>query len=139
MYDRISNRLKHNSNLIYSCLWWVITFSSLYAYYIFFYYLGQPNLLNEELLCKVKDMIRNSALEKLKSFKANAMVKKEGYYWKIRTIRTFICEKMITFQKRISNAIEDDDISIDLALTMDQTPLSYVTPGKYIFNPFGAK
>ena len=46
---------------------------------------------------------------------------------------------MITFQKRISNAIEDDDISIDLALTMDQTPLSYVTPGKYIFNPFGAK
>ena len=71
MYDRISNRLKHNSNLIYSCLWWVITFSSLYAYYIFFYYLGQPNLLNEELLCKEKDMIRNSALEKLKSFRGS--------------------------------------------------------------------
>ena len=46
---------------------------------------------------------------------------------------------MLTFQKYISNVIEVDDIAIGLAVNLDQTPLSYVSPGKYTFNPSGAK
>ena len=46
---------------------------------------------------------------------------------------------MLTFQERISNAIENDDISIDLVVNLDQTPLPYVSPGKYTSNPSGTK
>ena len=31
---------------------------------------------------------------------------------------------MLTFQKRISNVIEDDEIPIDLAVNLDQAPSS---------------
>ena len=35
--------------------------------------------------------------------------------------------------------MKDLDIPKDLILNLDQTPLSYVSPGKYTFNPKGAK
>ena len=35
--------------------------------------------------------------------------------------------------------IEEHDIPKELILNLDQTPLSYVSPGKYTFNPKGAK
>ena len=41
--------------------------------------------------------------------------------------------------RKSSTIIEDHDIPKDLILNLDQTPLSYVSPGKYTFNSKGAK
>ena len=65
--------------------------------------------------------------------------KRKSTTGKIEPSEQFIREEMLTFQKRISNVMEDDDIPIDLVVNLDQTPLSYVSPGKYAFNPSGAK
>ena len=64
MYERISNRLKHNvfSNHVYSCLWWVLYFFLCISIICSFYYLGRPNLLNKELLSKVRDIITGTRL-----------------------------------------------------------------------------
>ena len=71
--------------------------------------------------------------------KAIKWSKRKGTTGKIKTSEQFIREEMLTFQKYISNVIEVDDIAIGLAVNLDQTPLSYVSPGKYTFNPSGAK
>ena len=55
------------------------------------------------------------------------------------TINSVNGAMLITIDDVITNVIEDDDISIDLVVNMDQTPLSYVTPCKYTFNPSGVK
>ena len=47
-------------------------------------------------------------------------------------------EEKLTFQKTIATAVVEHDIPEDLILNLDQTPLSYVTPGKYTFSPKGA-
>ena len=58
---------------------------------------------------------------------------------KIEPINQFLLEEKLTFQKRIASIIEEHDIPKELILNLDQTPLSYVFPGKYTFNPKGAK
>ena len=50
-----------------------------------------------------------------------------------------IAEEKYTFQRNISVAITEHDVPPFLILNIDQTPLSYVTTGKYTFNFKGAK
>ena len=44
-----------------------------------------------------------------------------------------------TFQRAIAKAVSDHDIPMELVLNLDQTPLSYVSPGKYTFDLKGSK
>ena len=65
--------------------------------------------------------------------------KRKGTTGKVEPSQQFVDEEKLTFQRNISTIIEDHDIPKDLILNLDQTPLSYVSPGKYTFNPKGAK
>ena len=65
--------------------------------------------------------------------------KKKGTIGKIERSKQFLLEEKLTFQRRIASIIEEHDIPKELILNLDQTPLSYVFPGKYTFNPKGAK
>ena len=56
--------------------------------------------------------------------------KRKGTTGKIEPSEQLIREEMLTFQKHISNVIEDDDVPIDIVVTLDQTTLSCVSPGK---------
>ena len=51
----------------------------------------------------------------------------------------FLAEERFTFQRTISTAILEHDIPAPLVVNLDQTPLSYVSPGKYTFSFKGAK
>ena len=42
-------------------------------------------------------------------------------------------EENFSYQREISRIILNHDIPLDLVLNLDQTPLSYVSPGKYTF------
>ena len=64
---------------------------------------------------------------------------RKGRTSKIEPSKQFLLEEKLTFQRRIASIIEELDISKELILNLDQTPLSYVSPGKYTFNPKGAK
>lgn len=72
----------------------------------------------------------------LKSMK---WTKRKGTTGKVEPSQQFLAEEKLTFQRNISSIIKDHDIPKDLILNLDQTPLSYVSPGKYTFNPIGAK
>ena len=65
--------------------------------------------------------------------------KKKSTTGKVEPSQQFFDEEKITFQRNISTIIEDHDIPKDLILNLDQTSLSYVSPGKCTFNPKGAK
>ena len=65
--------------------------------------------------------------------------KRKGTTGKVEPSQQFLDEEKLTFQRNISTIVEDHDIPKDLILNLYQTPLSYVSPGKYIFNPKGAK
>ena len=65
--------------------------------------------------------------------------KRKGTTGKVEPSQQFFDEEKLTFQRNISTIIEDHDIPKDLILNLDQTPLSYVSPGKYIFNLKRAK
>ena len=65
--------------------------------------------------------------------------KRKGTAGKVEPSQQFLDEEKLTFQRNISTIIEDHDIPKELILNLDQTPLSYVSPGKYTFNPKGAK
>ena len=58
---------------------------------------------------------------------------------KIEPSKQFLLEEKLTFQRRIALIIEEHDIPKKLILILDQTSLSYVSPGKYTFNLKGAK
>ena len=58
---------------------------------------------------------------------------------KVEPRQQFLAEEKLTFQRNILSIIKDHDIPKDLMLNLDQTPSSYVSPGKYTFNPIGAK
>ena len=45
----------------------------------------------------------------------------------------------MTYQKKISTAVHENDIPESLIVNIDQTPLSYVSPGKYTFDLKGSK
>ena len=71
--------------------------------------------------------------------KSKEWSKRKGTTSKIEPINQFLLEEKLTFQKRIASIIEEHYIPKELILNLDQTPLSYVFPGKYTFNPKGAK
>ena len=58
---------------------------------------------------------------------------------KIKPSKRFLFEEKLTFQRRIASIIEEPDIPKEPIMNLDQTPLSYVSPGKNTFNPKGAK
>ena len=47
-------------------------------------------------------------------------------------------EEKFLFQHSIYKFVLEHDIPLDLVLNLDQTPLSYVSPGKYIFDLKGS-
>ena len=65
--------------------------------------------------------------------------KRKGTTGKIKPSKQFLLEEKLTFQRRITSIIEEHDILKELILNLDQTSLSYVSPGKYTFNPKDAK
>ena len=58
---------------------------------------------------------------------------------KIEPSKQLLLEEKLTFQKKISGVIFEHDISKELIINLDQTPLSYVSPGKYTFDVKGVK
>ena len=57
---------------------------------------------------------------------------------KIEPSKQFLLVEKLTFQRRVASIIEEHEIPKELILNLDQTPLSYVSFGKYTFNPKGA-
>ena len=66
-------------------------------------------------------------------------VKRKATTGKVEPSTRFLAEEKFTFQKAISIYVYDHDIPTGLIINLDQTPLSYVSPGKYTFNMKGAK
>ena len=65
--------------------------------------------------------------------------KRKGTTGKVDPSPQFLAEEKFTFQKAISTAIMHHDIPESLIVNIDQTPLSYVSPGKYTFSLKGSK
>ena len=61
-------------------------------------------------------------------------VKIKGTTEKIEPFQQLLLEEKLTFRKKISGAIFYHDIPKELIVNLNQTPLSYVSPGKYIFD-----
>ena len=57
---------------------------------------------------------------------------------KVEPSAQFLAEEKFTFQKAISEVVYQHDTPPDLVINLDQTPLSYISPGKYRFNAKGA-
>ena len=58
---------------------------------------------------------------------------------KIEPSPQFLAEEKFTFQRAISTAISSHDIPNFIVLNIDQTPLSYVSPGRCTFSFKGLK
>ena len=65
--------------------------------------------------------------------------KRKGTTRKIEPSKQFLLEKKLTFQKEISGVIFEHDIPKEVMINLDQTPLSYVSPGKCNFDVKGVK
>ena len=138
---------------------------------------GRPNLMDDEMLKKIKDTIVGSrlagtaisremvitivtgvikandpnilrefggSLELTKGWahsilKSMDWAKRKGTTGKVEPCSKFLEEEKFTFQRAIAKAISDHDMSIELVLNLDQTPLFYVSPGKYTFDLKGSK
>ena len=66
-------------------------------------------------------------------------VKLKGTTGKVEPSKQLFAEEKLTFQKNISKVVYGRDIASELIINTDQTPLSYVSPEKCIFNSKGAK
>ena len=65
-------------------------------------------------------------------------VKRKGTTGKVEPSKQFLEEEKFTFQRAISMVVYNHDILPELILSLDQTPLSYVSAGKYTFNIKGS-
>ena len=65
--------------------------------------------------------------------------KRKGTTGEVEPSKKFLEEERFTLQRKISNVILDHDVPSALVLNLDQTPLSYVSPRKYIFSSKGSK
>ena len=63
----------------------------------------------------------------------------KGTTGKVEPCPKFLEGKKITFQGAVSKFVSDYDIPLELVLTLAQTPLSYVSPGKDTFDSKGSK
>ena len=57
----------------------------------------------------------------------------------VKSYPKFLEEGKFTFQRAISKFASDHDIPRELVFNRDQTPLSYISPGKYTFDLKGSK
>ena len=73
------------------------------------------------------------------TLKALNWTKRKGTTGKVEPSKKLLDEEKFTFQRNISKEILENDIPKDLVLNLDQTPLSYVSPGKYTFSAKGSK
>ena len=65
--------------------------------------------------------------------KSMEWVKRKGTTGKVEPSEKFLQEEKFSYQREISRIILNHDIPLDLVLNLDQTPLSYVSLGKYTF------
>ena len=65
--------------------------------------------------------------------KSMEWVKRKGTTGKVEPSEKFFQEEKFSYQREISRIISNYDIPLDLVLNLDQTRLSYVSPGKYTF------
>ena len=65
--------------------------------------------------------------------------KRKGTTEKVEPSPEFLTEEKLTFQRAISAAVLKHDIQSSLVINLDQTPLSYFSPGKYTFSFEDAK
>ena len=65
--------------------------------------------------------------------------KKKGTTKKVEPSKEFLEEEKFSFQRKISNVILDHDVPSAFVLNLDQTFLSFVSPGKYTFSSKGSK
>lgn len=65
--------------------------------------------------------------------------KRKATTGKVEPSQQFLDEERLTYQKKISTAVHENDIPESLIVNLDQTPLSYVSPGKYTFDLKGSK
>ena len=72
-------------------------------------------------------------------FKSMNWIKRKGTTGKIEPSKQFLLEEKLTFQKKISGVNFEHNIPKELIINLDQTPLSYVSPGKYTFDVKGVK
>ena len=60
-------------------------------------------------------------------------VKRKGPTGKVEPSEKFLEGEKFSFQGEISQVVVENDIPVDLVLNLDQTSLSYISPGKYTF------
>ena len=65
-------------------------------------------------------------------------VKRKGATGKVEPCSKFL-EDEFTFQPAISKFVSDHDTPLELVINLDETPLSYVSPGNYTFDLKGSK
>ena len=89
---------------------------------------NEPNLLKEYggPLELTEDWARN-VLESVE------WIKRKGTTGKTEPSDGFLAEEKFTLQRAISTAFLENDTPRDLIINLDQTPLGYVSPGKYTF------
>ena len=72
-------------------------------------------------------------------FKKLNWKKRKATTGKVDPSPQFLAEEKFTFQRQIASVVYEHDIPPELVINLDQTPLSYVSPGKYTFSFKGAK
>ena len=65
-------------------------------------------------------------------------VKRKGTTGKIEPSAQFLQEEKFTFQRQISEIVDRHNIPPEMILNLDQTPLAYVSPGKFTFAQAGS-
>ena len=65
-------------------------------------------------------------------------VKRKGTTEEVEPCAKFLEAEKCSFERAISKFVSEHDIPLDLVFNLDQTPLSYVSPGKYTFDLEGS-
>ena len=73
-----------------------------------------------------------------KLLKSMNCVKRKCTTGKVEPSAQFLREEKLTFQRGISDIVEKYEITPEMVLNLDQTPLAYVSPGKFTFAKLGS-
>ena len=89
---------------------------------------NEPNLLKEfgGHLGLTGDLARHL-------LRSMVWVKRKGSTGKVEPSKKFLQEEKFPYQREISRVVLKHDVPLDVVLNLDQTPLSYVSPGKHAF------
>ena len=74
-----------------------------------------------------------------KVLKSVDWIKRKEATGKVEPCPKFLEQEKFTFQRAISKFVPDHDITLELVLNLDQTPISYLSLGKYKFDLKGSK